>query len=178
VFYLRKHLRHFDEYINSLHEGTNNALHHSAAPIGPTMNIENTMCVMNSNAERSAVKKGIYNLVQFRAIKLYSEMKCAQSLNKFGYECLLSLRSRKDKYVSLRVGEDKFLVVHGDLEQKLDRGKPPQNIENDKSFFRSITGDKPPKTVKIFVQDSEGFELFLYVIIIWFVHVITGNDMV
>jgi len=89
VFYLRKYLRHFDEYINSLHEGTNNALCHSAVPIGPTMNIKNTRCVMNSNAERTAVKKRIFNSVQFLAIKLYSELKCAQSLRKFGYKSLL-----------------------------------------------------------------------------------------
>ena len=71
VFYLKEKLRHFNEYVNSLHEGTNNALRHSAAAVGPTMNIENTMCVMNNNAERSVLKKQIDNSTQFYGTKLF-----------------------------------------------------------------------------------------------------------
>ena len=112
VFYLRKHLRHFDEYINCLHEGTNNALRHSAAPIGPTMCIENTMRVMNNNSERARIKKQIENSIQFVGTKLYSKLNCSKHLNKFGYEILLSSWTRKDQYVSIRVEEEKWLVIH------------------------------------------------------------------
>ena len=60
-FYLRKKQRHFDEYINSLHEGTNIGLRHSVAPVGPSTTIENAMVVMTNNANQSITSKKIKN---------------------------------------------------------------------------------------------------------------------
>ena len=39
-FYLRLNLRSFEEYTNSIHEGTNRGLKYNSAPVGPSTNIE------------------------------------------------------------------------------------------------------------------------------------------
>ena len=39
-FYLRLNLRNFEEYTDSLHEGTNRGLNYNSAVINPSMNIK------------------------------------------------------------------------------------------------------------------------------------------
>ena len=39
-FYQRFNLRHFDEYTNSIHEGTNCGLKYNSAPVDPSTEIE------------------------------------------------------------------------------------------------------------------------------------------
>ena len=36
LFYLRKHVRHYAEYSNSVHKGTNNAIKYSSTPVKPS----------------------------------------------------------------------------------------------------------------------------------------------
>ena len=38
--YLRYNLRHFEEYTNSIHEGTNRGLKYNATHVGPNTNIK------------------------------------------------------------------------------------------------------------------------------------------
>ena len=56
-FYLRLNLRSFEEYTNSIHEGTNRGLKYNSAPVGPSTNIEKALAIMCNNAERSVTKK-------------------------------------------------------------------------------------------------------------------------
>ena len=39
-FYLKLNLRHFEEYANSIHEGTNKGFKHNSTLVGPSANIE------------------------------------------------------------------------------------------------------------------------------------------
>ena len=56
-FYLRLDLRHFEEYTNSIHEGTNRGLKYNSAPVGPSTNIEKAWAIMCINSERTGTKK-------------------------------------------------------------------------------------------------------------------------
>merc|ERR1711966_478056 len=56
-FYLRKNLRHFDEFTNSVHEGTNNGIRHSAAAVGPSTLIEKSLVILSENGYRNINNK-------------------------------------------------------------------------------------------------------------------------
>ena len=48
-FYLRRHLRHYDTYTNSAHEGTNNGLKHCTAAVRPQNNIHKSAAILTDN---------------------------------------------------------------------------------------------------------------------------------
>lgn len=110
-FYVRKYLRHFDEFINSLHEGTNNGLRHSAAPVGPSMAIEKTLVVMTNNSSRVAENKGISNFKELHHTKLYAKLDCSKHLVSTAYAILMKSWSRRNEYDAIRVAKDKWLVT-------------------------------------------------------------------
>ena len=125
LFYLRKHHRHFDEYVNSLHEGTNNAIRSSAAACTPNMNIENTLVVLNENANRSYHEKCLERSKQIHGTKLYADLKCAEHLVHMGYSILNNSWLRRRKYCSIRVTSTQWLV-------KYDSHNFPQKNQDDK----------------------------------------------
>ena len=52
-FYLRLNLRHFGEYTNSVHEGTNWDLKYNSALVVSSSNIKKALAIMCNNSERS-----------------------------------------------------------------------------------------------------------------------------
>ena len=151
AFYLRKHKRHFDETSNSLHEGTNNQIRHSAASINPSMKIENTMLVLNSNSDRSLSKKLIKNSVQCHGTKLYSLLKCSSYLVDMGYAMVQDSWFRKNQYQSIALSPTKWLVIpiglpSGKFEEE---GKPLYTTKN------SITERKAGKPIDPCIGKSE-----------------------
>ena len=59
-FYSRLNLRHFKEYTNSIHEGTNRGLKYNSTPVGPSTNIEKVLAIMCNNSERTGTKKKLH----------------------------------------------------------------------------------------------------------------------
>jgi len=49
-FHKRRHVRHFDTYTNSAHEGTNNGVKSAAAPILPQHSLDRSASILNQNA--------------------------------------------------------------------------------------------------------------------------------
>ena len=56
-FYFRLNLRHFEEYTNSIHEGTKKGLKYDSALVGSSTNIEKALAIMCNNSERTGTKK-------------------------------------------------------------------------------------------------------------------------
>ena len=74
-FYLRLNLTQFEEYTNSIHEGTNRGLKYNSAPVGPSRNIEKVLAIMCNNLERTGTKKKkIYP-------KILQDQKCTLNWN-------------------------------------------------------------------------------------------------
>ena len=88
-FYLRLNLRHFDEYTNSIHEGTNHGLEYNTAPVGASTKIEKAMAFICNNAKRNGKRKSRVVSIDFRGIKVYSKLQCANKLVPIG-ESILS----------------------------------------------------------------------------------------
>ena len=57
LFCLRKHIRHYGEYSNSIHEGTNNAIRSAAATVTKAHKIENSLGIICRNAGRTLAAK-------------------------------------------------------------------------------------------------------------------------
>lgn len=110
-FFRRKHLRHFDEYVNSLHEGTNNAIRHSAAPIKANMCIENTLVVLNENSSRMNRKQILNTSKEMHGTKVYAKLECAKSLSHMGYSMLNEAWLRRHLYTSVQVAVNKWYVI-------------------------------------------------------------------
>ena len=124
-FYLRKRIRHFDEYVNSVHEGTNNKIRNSALSCGPSTLIEKSLIILNENAEldmNGKIQKWSKN---FRGTKLYAELKCAQFLVPHGYWILQTSWKRRVLYDSCRVSKNTWMVLYDSAKEDF--------IENDKS---------------------------------------------
>ena len=88
-FYLRLNLRHFDEYTNSIHEGTNRGLKYNTAPAGPSTTIEKAMEIMCNNAKHNGKRKSRVASIDFKGTKVYSKLQCANKLVPIG-ESILS----------------------------------------------------------------------------------------
>ena len=58
--------------MSSLHEGTNNAIRHSAAPIKAHMCIENTLVVLNENSSRMNRKEILNTSKEMHGTKVYA----------------------------------------------------------------------------------------------------------
>ena len=111
-FYLRKRKRHFDEFCNSLHEGTNNGIRHSRAAVGPSTNIENTLVVLNQNAIKDMEKKSVRNARNLYGVKLYATLNCADYLVPMGYSIIKTSWIRRNEYTSIRVSPSQWNIVH------------------------------------------------------------------
>ena len=79
-FYLRLNLRHFEEYTNSIHEGTNRGLKYNSASLGPSTNSERALASMCNKIEISGTKKKKIASKDFRGSKVYSKLKCSNKL--------------------------------------------------------------------------------------------------
>ena len=88
-FYLRLNIRHFDEYTNSIHKGTNCGLKYSTARVGPSTNIEKAMAILYNNTERNGKRKSRIASINLIGTKVYSKLQCANKLVPIG-EYILS----------------------------------------------------------------------------------------
>ena len=65
-------LRHFEEYTNSIHAGTNRGLEYNSTPVGPSTNIEKALDIMCNNSERNVKKLHP---------KIFADQKCSLNWN-------------------------------------------------------------------------------------------------
>lgn len=88
LFCKRKNIRHFDEYSNSKHEGTNRGLKYNAAPVGPSMNLDTSAAILTSNAESKLNYKKRKNTRQILSTKAGNSLNCGSKLIDRGLHLL------------------------------------------------------------------------------------------
>ena len=79
-YYLRKHIRHYGEYTNSIHEGTNRGLKFNAAPVTPCTRLDNSIVILSQNGCRTSQKKMLKSARDICATKPHAKLKCANEL--------------------------------------------------------------------------------------------------
>ena len=129
-FYLRKHQRHFDEYLHSLQERTNNAVRHSATTVKPSMNIENTLLILNKNSNGSYYRKAIERSKQLYENKAYAHLACSMHLLSMSFRMLQDSWFRKRFYCRTRILKD-ILYTKYDISQDVGytQMREERNIE-------------------------------------------------
>ena len=82
LFYLRKNVRHYGEYSNTIHDGTNNAIKHSTTPVKPSFVLSHTFKLINTQAKMSNTRKRYESSKHFYRINTRLDDMCKINLNQ------------------------------------------------------------------------------------------------
>ena len=110
-FYQRRWTRHYGEYTNSCHEGTNKGIKYNSAPVLPGHSISKACIILSSNAERSTTKKKHLNTKAFMSSRPHSTLSCGNMLVE-NCECRLeSFLKVLPDYEFTRKSKNEWLVT-------------------------------------------------------------------
>jgi hypothetical protein len=110
-FYLRKHVRSYDVYTNTIHEGTNNSIKTGEHAVLPQHVVDKSAKIM---ADRDATKYAENQKMTARHVHsrvLWTESQTADKLTVTGDSLRAEQDSQVDMYSSMQVGPRKFLVL-------------------------------------------------------------------
>ena len=124
-FHSRRHVRHFDTYTNSAHEGTNNGLKSSAAPVLPQHSLDRAASILNTNALMNANASTIMSAKVVSSHALWSKLPTAQRLTHKGEGLVTAQWELRNNYVSQRVGQTYWLVAGTGKEYNRKTGLVP-----------------------------------------------------
>lgn len=110
-FHTRRHVRHFDTYTNSAHEGTNNGLKAAAAPVLPQHSLDRSASILNNNALIKANANTIMSARVVSSNALWSKLPTSQKLTHKGEGLVTAQWELRDNYISQRVGDSYWLVA-------------------------------------------------------------------
>ena len=124
-FYSRRNVHHFDTYTNSAHEGTNNGLKTSAAPVLPQHLLDTSAAILNHNAHIKATSTSIRTATSVSSKVLWSKLSTSQKLTQKGEGLVTEQWKMRNDYVSQRVEEKLWLVAGKNQEKNLATGIIP-----------------------------------------------------
>lgn len=104
-FHKRRHIRHFNTYTNSAHEGTNNGLKSSAAPVLPQHSLDRCASILNQNATMKANANSIRSAKVVSSKPLWSKLPTSRKLTHKGEGLVAAQWQLRNCYISERVGE-------------------------------------------------------------------------
>lgn len=125
-FHKRRHVRHFDTYTNSAHEGTNNGVKSSAAPILPQHSLDRSASILNQNAQIKANANAIQSANVLSTKALWSKLPTAQKLTHKGEGLVTAQWKLRNNYVCQRVGDTCWHVAHKSTENRNRPGLIPK----------------------------------------------------
>ena len=79
-FYKRNNMRHYEEYTNSCHEGTNKGKKYNSAPVLPGHSLAKSCIIMFKNGERMITKKKHESAKSFCSSRPHSLLSCGNYL--------------------------------------------------------------------------------------------------
>ena len=130
LFYLRKHIRHYEEYSNSPHEGTNNGLKIGANCSLPSMLLDTASKRLS---DQGMLKYQVFmaqTLKQQNIIKPWNPLKCATHLIDRAAALLHQQWEVRERYNRCRVNENTWYLIY-----KEELRKQRKNIE---PLFREV----------------------------------------
>jgi hypothetical protein len=110
-FYRRIHIRHYDTYTNSAHEGSNHGLKSGAAPVLPQYSLDRSAMVLSKNADIRTAVLDLAGSQDSTKHKLWSSLPSSAYLNKLGESLLTNEWALRHEYKSERVSEYCWHVV-------------------------------------------------------------------
>jgi hypothetical protein len=105
-FHKRLHVRHFDTYTNCGHEGTNNGLKSSAAPVLPQHSLDRCALILNQNAAMKSRTKRIDSAVTVSTRPLWSTLPTSNKLLTSKGESIVATQWQlRHEYICEQVGD-------------------------------------------------------------------------
>ena len=92
----------FDTYTNSAHEGTNNGLKTSAAPVLPQHSLDTSAAILNHNAHIKATSTSIRTATSVSSKVLWSKLSTAQKLTQKGEGLVTEQWKMRNDYTSIK----------------------------------------------------------------------------
>ena len=118
VYYLRKKVRHFAEYSNSAHEGTNHGLKYSADSVNPSHLLDVSTERLSFQGERTY--EAFVNITknQLEQFQSWNELPCADKLVTRAAALLLQEFNVSEKYEHKRLNKNLILIRYGNERKK------------------------------------------------------------
>ena len=119
AFHKRLGVRHFENYTNTPHEGTMNALKYCSSPALPSYSLLQSHQVLTFQDEKKQVIMEKESMVEFLKKKVWSSTATSKYVTTIAESILINTMSQVESYASLKVSESKFLVARS-VEKKSD----------------------------------------------------------
>ena len=111
-FYQRIGIRHFDDYSNSCHEGTNHGIKYNTAPVGPLLNLEHATCILSKNGERKRKQRDKKASIDAIKTETWSSLKCSKHLLRRCSILLSDQWSLRSNYQNQRISLNEWKVLY------------------------------------------------------------------
>ena len=110
VMYRKIFRRHYEEYSNSIHEGTNRGLKYNAAPVTPGTRLDHSLIIMTKNGHRNAKKKKKQTTADMFSTRPHEQEECSKELVEPASCFLEQMQSKIAEFTCIRVGEVEWKV--------------------------------------------------------------------
>ena len=111
AFFKRKGVRHFENYTNTPHEGTMNALKYCSSPALPCHSLLQTHQVITFQDEKKQVMMEKESMVEFLKKKVWSSTATSKYVTTIAESILINTMAQVESYASLKLSDVKYLVT-------------------------------------------------------------------
>ena len=120
LFSLRKHVRHYAEYSNTVLEGCNNGIKYHSSNVTPQTRLDNSFTIISNNSDMKVVNldkdvQNQYHTKSTRRNALEEQKICETHLTRIGFEILLSSFQNSKSYHSHKMNDSTWLVTKKEL---------------------------------------------------------------
>ena len=134
VYYKRKHIRHFGEYSNSAHEGTNHGLKHCADAVNPSHLLDVSSERLSFQGERNYDNFVSITDTNLEQHKSWNYLPCSKHLIVKGAALLLQEHEASDKYCHKRVSRNEILIKYSS-NRKINDDSPVAQFANVRKLY-------------------------------------------
>jgi len=112
LFYLRKHIKHYDQNSNMKLEGTFRGLQKGSTPVTPATKLFNSVALLCNIAERDISKHRKRKSYDVLSTKTYNNLRCGDEVNHRCQQILQKEWNLRGFYLSCRISSKEWLIVH------------------------------------------------------------------
>ena len=99
-------IRHYDQYLNSGHEGTNNGIKTCAGKVMPNFHVDKSVLRLCNQGERSSSLHNIKLADEMNSSKPWSNLKCAKYVLSRGLNLMEQQLKRRHYYNAIKPSPD------------------------------------------------------------------------
>ena len=106
LMYRKTFRRNYEEYSNSIHEGTNCGIKYNAVPVTPGTHLDHSLIIMSKNGVRNAKRKKTKTSSDILSVRPNEKEECSNELVETASCFLEHMQSKLEEFTCLRVSEN------------------------------------------------------------------------